>query len=98
MDPSQLFFLHVEVPPHPSYGLPMQHTEGGEVRATQSAAVPSAFDAARRTELQLGGQHDFLLANPNVRISRSENNLTRVQWSTMCSVVCIVPRYYLTFI
>ena len=78
MDPSQLFFLHVEIPPYPSYGLPMQPREGGEVRAAQSAAVPSAFDASRRTELQLGGQHDFLLGNPNVHISRSENNLTRV--------------------
>ena len=81
MDPSQLFFLHVEVPPYPSYGLPMQpalYEERGQVRATQAAAVPSAFDVSRRTEIQLGGRHDFLTANPNVHFSRSENNFTRV--------------------
>lgn len=90
MDPSQLFFLHVEFPQYPSYGLPMQpalHEERGQVRATQAAAaVPSAYDVSRRTEIQLGGRHDFLTANPNVHFSRSENNFTRVYRITVIAV------------
>ncbi len=100
MDPSQLFFLHVEFPQYPSYGLPMQpalYEERGQVRETQAqaqaAAVPSAFDVFRRTEIQLGGRHDFLTANPNVHFSRSENNFTRVYRIPIAAVklyICIV--------
>jgi len=92
MDPSQMFFLAVYPPKYPSY--------------LQGQGLPaiSAFDAARRTEIQLGGRHDYTTLNPNVYVHpvAAPQNVTRIMlldrdpasWNFLDRVLCLTASKY----